>query len=60
VSQPKCVDLSDWGGVSNDWWSLGVKKYNWDVDVNSIVIKELIPGSKNKRYNVFMRKMIPS
>eukprot|EP00555_Chaetoceros_dichaeta_P001798 CAMPEP_0198277732 /NCGR_PEP_ID=MMETSP1447-20131203/66007_1 /TAXON_ID=420782 /ORGANISM="Chaetoceros dichaeta, Strain CCMP1751" /LENGTH=444 /DNA_ID=CAMNT_0043972775 /DNA_START=53 /DNA_END=1387 /DNA_ORIENTATION=+ len=55
VARPLCDDVNDWGGVSKKWWKLAVSKYKWDIDVDSIITKELSPGREH-RYHVSMRK----
>jgi len=56
VSLPLCDNLNDWGGVSKKWWKLAVSKYNWDIDVDSIITKDRRPGIGDTRYHVSMRK----
>lgn len=57
VSLPTCLDSNDWGGVGRMWWYRAMKKYDWNVDGDSIVIKSLYDNmKKGKRYNVFMLK----
>jgi len=52
VGFPFCVDFEDYGGVSKEWWKLAVSKYEWDIDVDSILIKDNSDG----RYDVSMRR----
>eukprot|EP00978_Attheya_sp_CCMP212_P011115 scaffold27184_cov45-Attheya_sp.AAC.4 len=42
-------------GVAKEFWATGVKKYGWDIDVNSIEIVDN-PFPQPDRYNVFMRR----
>ena len=54
VSLPTCVERGDWGGVAKRWWRQSVRNYQWDVDKDSIIIKDFT----KKRYNVFLNKTV--
>ena len=56
ISSPYCSDMRDWGGVSRDWWYGAAKKYDWDIDIESIEMEGDTVFSKLTRYHVFMRK----
>ena len=60
VSLPICEDRLDWGGVAKGWWAKAVKKYQWDVNIESIYMVDVYPqDAKDKkldRYNVYMEK----
>ncbi len=59
VSLPTCMNWGDWGGVRKTWWHKAVKKYGLNVDVDSIVTKNMHNGKTKggQRYHVFMEKM---
>jgi len=51
--------VGDWGGVDKTWWSAEtVKKYGWDVDPSSIIIRQVPKEFEmfSKRYQVMMKK----
>eukprot|EP00746_Dinoflagellata_sp_MGD_P033828 gnl/MRDRNA2_/MRDRNA2_180791_c0_seq1.p1 gnl/MRDRNA2_/MRDRNA2_180791_c0~~gnl/MRDRNA2_/MRDRNA2_180791_c0_seq1.p1 ORF type:complete len:286 (-),score=53.37 gnl/MRDRNA2_/MRDRNA2_180791_c0_seq1:408-1265(-) len=51
-------DPGDWGGVDKNWWAVATSKYGWDVDPNSIVVRDM-PRRKQWRqirYHVMMQK----
>lgn len=56
VSQPKCDDFDDWGGVPKNWWIETAQNntYGWNVDPSSVVLEDdtIFSG----RYHVFMLK----
>ena len=57
VSQPKCEDLPDWGGVSKTWWTTtAVDRYRWPIDVDSFHTEDDVIYAFH-RYHVFMRKL---
>ena len=58
VALPLCDDLDDWGGVSKKWLKLAVSRYKWDIDVDSIISKDIIlgVGVGDNHYHVSMRK----
>ncbi len=59
VSLPTCLESSDWGGVSRTWWKRAVKDYEWNVDIESIVIRSMYDDTKKgNRYHVYMKKTL--
>jgi hypothetical protein len=54
VSYPFCQAHFDWGGVDQDFWGPAIKRYQWDVDPDSIVFEK--DTIFRKRYHVFMKK----
>jgi hypothetical protein len=56
VSQPKCDDRNDWGGVSKAWWTIAVERYHWPVDINSLYMQDDRIYAF-QRYHVFFRKL---
>jgi len=56
---PLCESYkTDWGGVSKEWWNVTAISNGWDIDVNSIVIRDC-PKSRMwnmNRYHVSMRR----
>ena len=58
VSLPTCLDSNDWGGVDKTWWHRAAKQYEWNVDVESIVLRSMYEDKKEgKRYHVYMEKL---
>jgi hypothetical protein len=56
ISRPTCDSPEDWGGVAEDFWrEEAVKRYGWNVDIESIATEDDLL-SKGKRYNVVMQK----
>jgi len=55
VSQPKCDDRDDWGGVAKSWWYEAIERYNWPIDPDSIFMEDDHIYAFS-RYHVFMRK----
>lgn len=60
VAYPLCSDEGgrDWGGVTKDWWTSAVDEYSWDVELDSLLIRDegSVKGWKEQRYHVMMRK----
>jgi hypothetical protein len=56
VSQPKCDDFGDWGGVPKEWWieSATNNTYGWNVDPSSLAFED--DSIFGGRYHVFMLK----
>jgi hypothetical protein len=55
VGYPLCSSSqSEWGGVSEEWWTEAVDKYEWDVDSESIRI--ILAPWYDDRFNVVMRR----
>lgn len=56
MAYPLCTELGshDWGGIAVEWWKDAVKKYEWDVEPDSLQIF-LQPWYDN-RYNVMLRR----
>lgn len=62
-AEPVC-QAKMWGGVARDWWKKAVIKYGWDVDPDSIVIRDMpttgTTTTRNRksriRYHVMMRR----
>jgi hypothetical protein len=52
VSSAYCDAMFDWGGVSKEWWSTSILK--WDIQPDSLYIEAdvIFPA----RYHVYMRK----
>jgi hypothetical protein len=55
ASPPFCAEMEDWGGVTKEWWSTAIDKYDWGLDPESIEFGE--DHIQEHRYHVFMRKM---
>lgn len=55
IGFPFCDDFDDYGGVRKEWWRLAVSKYGWDINVDSIVIKN---NPSDGRYHVSMRRNV--
>jgi hypothetical protein len=54
LSLPLCDVLSDYGGLSKDFWAQAIDKYGWDVNPASIVFGDDV--SYEQRYHVALRK----
>ncbi len=56
VSSAYCDVIFDWGGVSKEWWSTRILK--WDIQPDSLYIEDdvIFPT----RYHVYMRKKVQS
>jgi hypothetical protein len=59
VSQPKCLEYADNGGVLQEWWYEAIDTYDWPIDPDSLaLLDDTIFGTH--RYHVFMRKTLAS
>ena len=54
LSPPLCEKLTDFGGISKDFWTRAIDKYGWDVNPASIVFGDDM--SYRLRYHVALRK----
>jgi hypothetical protein len=54
LSPPYCEKLTDYGGISKDFWVPAIGKYGWDVDPASIVFGDDL--AYKERYHVALRK----
>jgi len=61
VAYPLCSAEGgrDWGGVSKGWWGGAVRKYGWEADPDSLLIRDegKVKGWDENRYHVMMRKI---
>lgn len=55
VGFPYCDDFEDYGGVTKEWWRLAISNYGWDIDVDSLLMKN---NKNDGRYHVFMRRNV--
>jgi hypothetical protein len=55
-----CTNPDDWGGVDKSWWAGAIELHGWDVDPDSLIIRDekIIPGGHwgDTRYHVALRK----
>jgi hypothetical protein len=57
IAEPLCEELTDWDGVSKEWWNASIQdnRYGWDIDPTTLVYgKDL--NSNDYRYHVAMRR----
>lgn len=56
VSQEKCNQITDNGGVAPEWWKEAIHVYRWPVEPDSLAFGKDYVFNTN-RYHVFMRKL---
>jgi hypothetical protein len=59
TAQSQCTQKLDQGGVDRTWWNRAIEEYQWDVDPNSLLLRDADFSSSFAnvdRYHVMMRK----